>query len=95
MATCVGNSAVGEPEFLLEESVPLLSTLHVLVHFGHGDIKLQVVEQNGTAEKPCEHGERRILKLGEHDFHGSELDSPRLDRTSDGWGLPANALPVG
>ena len=94
LATRVRHATVGEPELLLEDRVPLLRTLHVLVHFGHGDVKLEVVEENGAAEKPGKHGERGILELGEHDFHGSELDSPRLDRASDGGRFPANALPV-
>ena len=94
-AAGVRHAAVGEPELLLEESVPLLRALHVLVHLGHGDVQLQVVEQDGAAEKAREHGERRVLKLGEHDLHGSELDAPRFDRASNGGGFPAHALPVG
>ena len=94
LATRVRHAAVGEPELLLEDRVPLLRALHVLVHFGHGDVELEVVEENGAAEKACKHGERGVLKLGEHDFHGPELDSPRLHRAADGGRFPANALPV-
>lgn len=90
----VGHSTVGEPELLLQKGVSFLSTFHVLIHLGHGYVKLEVVEEDGSAEQAGEDGKGGIFKLRQHDLHRTQLHTPVHNRTTDRWRLPTDTLPI-
>jgi hypothetical protein len=71
-----------------------LGALHIDVDLGNGNIEVGAEAEDGAGEEDDEDGEGGVLKVGELDFHRSELDPPADVAVGRRW-LEAHCLPVG
>lgn len=62
-------------------------------HLGDGHVKVQVEAQYGPGQEDDKHRVRSVLKVGQLDFHASELDPPS-NRRVDRRGFEPHRLPI-
>jgi len=90
--TRVRNTIIKDTPFAVDES----ERERVLFSYlGDRNVKVGVETEDCTGDQDDKDGKRSILKIGQLNLHGSELDTP-TDRARLGWrGLEPHGLPVG
>ena len=53
-----------------------MSTLHVLRHLADGNVKVEIVAEDGSSDEHQEDGKGGVLKIGHLNLHRSKLDAP-------------------
>jgi len=71
------TDAIGsKPEFLIEDCISLVSSVHVLVDHGHRHDEVDVKMVDDVDEQAKGDDETRVFEVCQLNVHGSELNAP-------------------
>jgi len=88
-------NAVGvEPEFLIQDGISLVSSLHVFINFRnwHDEVYVEVVDH--VHQESQSNNEASVLEIGQLNVHGSEFHAPTDIWILGRWRLEAERVPI-